>query len=249
MTIKVGINGFGRIGRNIYRAATELNAEIRDRRRQRHRRRAHLRAPAEARHGPRHVRAAGQRGGRRPITVGGPHGQVPERPGPRRAAAGRTSASTSSIESTGLFTDAEKARVHIDKGGANEGDHLRPGDQPGLHGRDGRQPRGLRRRRKHMSSPTAAARPTAWCRSPRCSTTASASSAGMMTTIHAYTADQKLQDLPAQGPAAGAGGGRQHHPDLDRRQPRRGRGAAGAGRASSRAWPSGCRSSTSRSST
>ena len=25
MTIKVGINGFGRIGRNIYRAATELN--------------------------------------------------------------------------------------------------------------------------------------------------------------------------------------------------------------------------------
>ena len=28
MTIKVGINGFGRIGRNIYRAATELNPEI-----------------------------------------------------------------------------------------------------------------------------------------------------------------------------------------------------------------------------
>ena len=28
MTIKVGINGFGRIGRNIYRAATELNPEL-----------------------------------------------------------------------------------------------------------------------------------------------------------------------------------------------------------------------------
>src|SRR2546421_2991569 len=28
MSIKVGINGFGRIGRNIYRAATELNPEV-----------------------------------------------------------------------------------------------------------------------------------------------------------------------------------------------------------------------------
>src|SRR4030081_664441 len=28
MTIKVGINGFGRIGRNIYRAASELNPEL-----------------------------------------------------------------------------------------------------------------------------------------------------------------------------------------------------------------------------
>src|SRR4030081_1216700 len=28
MTIKVGINGFGRIGRNIYRAAYQLNREV-----------------------------------------------------------------------------------------------------------------------------------------------------------------------------------------------------------------------------
>src|SRR4051812_38027526 len=28
MTIRVGINGFGRIGRNIYRAATQLNPDV-----------------------------------------------------------------------------------------------------------------------------------------------------------------------------------------------------------------------------
>ena len=51
------------------------------------------------------------------------------------------------------------------------------------------------------SSPTPAAPPTAWRRWPRCSTTRSASSHGLMTTIHAYTDDQRLQDVPAQGPA------------------------------------------------
>ena len=38
-----------------------------------------------------------------------------------------------------------------------------------------------------------------------------------MTTIHAYTADQRLQDMPAQRPPARAGRGDQPHPDLDRR--------------------------------
>ena len=40
---------------------------------------------------------------------------------------------------------------------------------------------------------------------------------GLMTTVHAYTNDQNLLDLPAQGPAPGAGGRHQHRADLDRR--------------------------------
>ena len=40
---------------------------------------------------------------------------------------------------------------------------------------------------------------------------------GLMTTIHAYTADQRLQDLPAQRPAPRARGRDQPDPRLDRR--------------------------------
>ena len=40
---------------------------------------------------------------------------------------------------------------------------------------------------------------------------------GFMTTIHAYTADQRLQDMPHSRPAARAGGRDQPDPDLDRR--------------------------------
>ena len=38
-----------------------------------------------------------------------------------------------------------------------------------------------------------------------------------MTTIHAYTADQRLQDMPAQDLRARARGGDQPDPDLHRR--------------------------------
>ena len=43
---------------------------------------------------------------------------------------------------------------------------------------------------------------------------------GFMTTIHAYTNDQRILDLPAQRPAARARGGDQPDPDLDRRRAR-----------------------------
>ena len=44
-------------------------------------------------------------------------------------------------------------------------------------------------------SRTLPAPPTAWRRSPRCCTTASASHSGLMTTIHSYTNDQRLTDV------------------------------------------------------
>ena len=51
---------------------------------------------------------------------------------------------------------------------------------------------------------------------------------GWMTTVHSYTNDQKLLDLPAQGPPPGARRRGVDDPDDDRRRGGRGRGAAGA---------------------
>ena len=68
------------------------------------------------------------------------------------------------IESTGLFTEAEKAKGHL-AAGREEGDHLGAGQGRGHHRRHGRQPREVRRRPSTTSSPTRAARPTASRRS------------------------------------------------------------------------------------
>ena len=96
------------------------------------------------------------------------------------------------LECTGIFTKREAAAKHLEAGakkviisapadgadftvvmGVNH-DELKP-DAPG-----------------HLER--APARPTAWRRSPMCCTRGSASSAAIMTTIHAYTGDQSLQD-------------------------------------------------------
>ena len=49
-----------------------------------------------------------------------------------------------------------------------------------------------------------------------------------MTTVHAYTNDQRLADVPAQGLPAQPRGGPEHHPDHHRRGPGGGQGAAAA---------------------
>ena len=118
MTIKVGINGFGRIGRNIYRAATKLNPEIEivavndlgD---------AHTFA-----HLLKYDSALGTfgpavRSGEGTITVGDRSVKFLS----ERDPAGlqwRELGVDIVVESTGLFTDAAKARVHIDSGGAKK---------------------------------------------------------------------------------------------------------------------------------
>ena len=52
---------------------------------------------------------------------------------------------------------------------------------------------------------------------------------GLMTTIHAYTADQRLQDMPHCRPAPRPGRQPEPDPDHDRRRQGRRPGAAGAG--------------------
>ena len=51
---------------------------------------------------------------------------------------------------------------------------------------------------------------------------------GFMTTIHAYTNDQKILDFPHKDLRRARGGGAVHHPDDDRRRARRRRGDPGA---------------------
>ena len=118
MSIRVGINGFGRIGRNIYRAAHELNPDVEivavndlgDSNTF-----AHLlkHDTALGTFGPR-VEAAGEEikvNGRsvKFLSVKDP-GELPWRDLDVDVV----------VESTGLFTDANKARVHIDRGGAKK---------------------------------------------------------------------------------------------------------------------------------
>src|SRR5580700_1062244 len=114
MTLKVGINGFGRIGRNIFRAAHELNPDVEivavndigD---------AHTFA-----HLLKHDTALGTFGpavsaGEDSIKVDGrtvkflshkDPGQLPW----------KDLGVDIVVESTGLFTDGKQARVHIDQG-------------------------------------------------------------------------------------------------------------------------------------
>ena len=100
------------------------------------------------------------------------------------------------IESTGLFTDRENAAKHLEAG-AKKVVISAPATNPDITVVLGRQ---LRRGRttatSTTSSPTPPARPTAWRRSPRCCNDSVGIKHGLMTTIHAYTADQRLLDMP-----------------------------------------------------
>jgi glyceraldehyde 3-phosphate dehydrogenase len=193
MTIKVGINGFGRIGRNIYRAATELNPDIEivavndlgD---------AHTFA-----HLLKHDSALGTFG---PAVSSG-DGAI--RVGDRsvkflseRDPAGlqwRELGVDLVIESTGLFTDANHARVHIDTGGARKVIISAPATNQDYTFVMGVNQQGYRPDTMHVVSNGSC---TTNCLVPvvKVLHDSFGIERGMMTTVHAYTADQKLQDLP-----------------------------------------------------
>ena len=99
------------------------------------------------------------------------------------------------IESTGHFTKrGGRAQAHRRR--RQEGDHLGPGQGRGHHHRDGRQRRQATTRPRTTSSRTPPARPTASRRWPRCCSTSFGIVKGLMTTIHAYTNDQVILDFP-----------------------------------------------------
>ena len=97
------------------------------------------------------------------------------------------------VESTGFFTDATKAHAHID-GGAKKVIISAPASNEDITVVMGVNHDDYDPAAAHTSSPTRRAPPTASRRWPRRSTTSFGIVKGLMTTIHAYTADQNLQD-------------------------------------------------------
>jgi glyceraldehyde 3-phosphate dehydrogenase len=192
MTVKVGINGFGRIGRNFYRAIKASGADIQvvgvndltD-----NKTLAHLlkydsilgRFPGEVTYDE------------ESITVDGHKIMAYAERDPSKLPWGEIGADIV-VESTGFFTNAEKAKAHIAAGakkviisapasneditvvmGVNEGDY-----DPALH--------------NVISNASC----TTNCLAPMAKVLNETVGIvrGLMTTVHAYTADQNLQDGP-----------------------------------------------------
>jgi glyceraldehyde 3-phosphate dehydrogenase len=192
VTVRVGINGFGRIGRNFYRAAAASGADIEivavnD-----------LTTPETLAHllkydsilgkFPEEVTAVGDG-----IKVGGATLKVLAERDPAALPWADLGVDVV-VESTGFFTKAEDARKHVDAGGAKKviisapatGDDLTivMGVNDNLY--DGSQ--------TIISNASC----TTNCLAPlaKVLNDAFGIERGLMTTIHAYTADQNLQDGP-----------------------------------------------------
>jgi glyceraldehyde 3-phosphate dehydrogenase len=192
VTVRVGINGFGRIGRNFYRAAAASGADVEivavnD-----------LTTPETLAHllkydsilgkFPEEVSAVGDG-----IKVGGATLKVLAERDPAALPWADLGVDVV-VESTGFFTKAEDARKHVDAGGAKKvvisapatgddltivmgvNDHLYDGSQTII---------------SNASCTTNCLAPLA-----KVLNDAFGIERGLMTTIHAYTADQNLQDGP-----------------------------------------------------
>jgi glyceraldehyde 3-phosphate dehydrogenase len=193
MTLKVGINGFGRIGRNIFRAAHELKPDfeivavndIGD---------AHTFA-----HLLKYDTALGTFGPAVSSTddvikVDGRSVKFLSHKDPGELP-WKDLGVELVIESTGLFTDANKARVHIDKGGAKKVVISAPATNQDYTVVMGVNHKGYDSEKHNVISNASC---TTNCFVPLAKVLHDSFGIerGMMTTIHAYTADQKLQDLP-----------------------------------------------------
>jgi glyceraldehyde 3-phosphate dehydrogenase len=193
MAIKVGINGFGRIGRNIYRAASELkpNFEI-----------VAVNDIGDAKtfaHLLKHDTALGTFGPAvkvegDDIHVDGHKVKFLSQKDPADLP-WKDLGVDIVIESTGLFTDATKARVHIDKGGTKKVIISAPATNQDYTVVMGVNHKGYDAKKHNVISNASC---TTNCFVPLAKVLHDSFGIerGMMTTIHAYTADQKLQDLP-----------------------------------------------------
>ena len=142
MSIRVGINGFGRIGRNIMRAAHGLSGH-RNRRGQRPDRRGDAGASPEIRLDPGQPAPSGRRrtataSPSTPRTVPGAG-----RPGIPPQLPWKDLGVDVVFESTGRFTRREDAAKHL-AAGAQARHHHRAGQAAGRHGGHGREPGGVR---------------------------------------------------------------------------------------------------------
>jgi glyceraldehyde 3-phosphate dehydrogenase len=193
MAVKVGINGFGRIGRNLFRAAHESDADIdivavndiTD-----NATLAHLlkydsilgRFPGEVTEG----------GGS--ITVDGKEIKVFEERNPADLPWGDVGVDVV-IESTGLFTKRDDAKKHLDAG-AKKVIISAPATEPDVTVALGVNFDSDYDADSHHIISNASC--TTNCLAPiaKVINDAVGIEHGLMTTIHAYTADQRLQDMP-----------------------------------------------------
>ena len=192
MAVKVGINGFGRIGRNVYRAAQgrrdlEIVAvnDITD--------------PPTLAHLLKYdsilgtyagaVRADGDA-----LNVDGTRVKVFAERDPGNLP-WKDMGIEIVIESTGLFTDATKAKAHIDKGGAKKVIISAPAKNEDITIVLGVNGKRYDPRQHHIVSNASC---TTNCLAPVAKVIHDSFGieAGLMTTIHSYTSDQRLLDAP-----------------------------------------------------
>jgi glyceraldehyde 3-phosphate dehydrogenase len=193
MATRVGINGFGRIGRNIFRAASELKPDIEvvaanditDASTLAHL----LKYDSALGRFPKPVQANGDS-----ITVDGRDVKILSVKDPGELP-WRDLGVDIVVESTGLFTDASKARAHIDGGGARKVVISAPATNQDYTVVMGVNEAGYDPSAHHVVSNASC---TTNCFVPMAKVLDDSFGieAGMMTTIHAYTADQRLQDSP-----------------------------------------------------
>jgi len=193
MAVRVGINGFGRIGRNVFRAAVDRNADIEwvalndlvDRRTI-----AHL-LKYDSNYGPFKGTVEVTENG---IAVNGKELRVLAERDPAALPWGELGVDVV-IESTGFFTDRENASKHLDAG-AKKVVISAPATSPdvtvvlGVNFDEAYDP-AAHRIISNASCTTNCLAPVAKVLQETVGI-----KHGLMTTIHAYTADQRLQDMP-----------------------------------------------------
>ena len=193
MSVPVGINGFGRIGRNVFRAAYERGADVEwlgindivDPKTIAHL----LRYDSNYGPFPDHVEATPSG-----IRVGGKEIRVLAERDPAALPWGELGAEVV-IESTGLFTDRENAAKHLEAG-AKKVVISAPATDPdvtvalGVNFDEAYDPQ-----HHHVISNASC---TTNCLAPVAKVLHETVGIkhGLMTTIHAYTSDQRLQDMP-----------------------------------------------------
>ncbi len=193
MAVRVGINGFGRIGRNVFRAAYERGAEIEwlavndlvDPETI-----AHL-LKYDSNYGPFPGSVAATGKG---LRVDGNEIRVLAEKDPAQLPWEDLGAEVV-IESTGLFTDRENAAKHL-QAGAKKVVISAPATDPDVTVALGVNFDEAYDRDQHQIISNASC--TTNCLAPiaKVLNDAVGIKHGLMTTIHAYTADQRLQDMP-----------------------------------------------------
>ncbi|MGC9220037.1 MAG: type I glyceraldehyde-3-phosphate dehydrogenase [Solirubrobacteraceae bacterium] len=193
MAVRVGINGFGRIGRSVLRVATELGSDIEwvaindliDIKTV-----AHL-LKYDSNYGPFPGTVEATDTG---IAVNGKHIRVTAESDPAKLPWGELDADVV-IESTGRFTNRENAAKHL-QAGAKKVVISAPATNPDATVVLGVNFHEVYDAEKHHIISNASC--TTNCLAPVAKVLVDAIGVkhGLMTTVHAYTADQRLQDMP-----------------------------------------------------